>query len=170
MCGVAGLFFARRGCDVGAPDLPLDWAVGSRVKGHATDAVDKHDARQVAGEILHPLEERVFITFIGRFKAQQDDRGGGRSELDGGTWVGAGYDVRRGPDARVVDQLDEMFTHRLAAGFVLHYAQQSPDWPTIWPNRKNITTPRIVKVQGVKTPLKVPKPVLSWPRSVLLFT
>ncbi|GAA4452580.1 hypothetical protein GCM10023156_22110 [Novipirellula rosea] len=33
-----------------------------------------------------------------------------------------------------------------------------PAWPTTNPNRKNMMTPRIVNMQGVKTPAMVPNP------------
>ena len=32
----------------------------------------------------------------------------------------------------------------------------TPDWPTTWPRRRNMITPRMVSVQGVNTPPKVP--------------
>jgi hypothetical protein len=35
---------------------------------------------------------------------------------------------------------------------------QSPTWPTTQPKRKYIITPRIVKIEGVNTPPKVPNP------------
>ena len=40
-----------------------------------------------------------------------------------------------------------------------------PDWPTIWPKRRNMITPRIVSTFGVNTPLKVPKSVRDEPAS-----
>lgn len=36
-------------------------------------------------------------------------------------------------------------------------AVHRPAFPTTWPKRRNMMTPRIVSVQGVKTPPKVPK-------------
>ena len=33
----------------------------------------------------------------------------------------------------------------------------SPTWPSTHPERRYMTTPRIVRMLGVKTPLKVPK-------------
>ena len=35
-------------------------------------------------------------------------------------------------------------------------ALKMPAWPTTWPKRRNMMTPRIVSVLGVKTPPKVP--------------
>ena len=39
-------------------------------------------------------------------------------------------------------------------------ACNKPAWPTTWPKRRNMITPRIVSVQGVNTPANVPKPRL----------
>jgi hypothetical protein len=39
-------------------------------------------------------------------------------------------------------------------------APQSPVWPTTQPNRRYMITPKMVRMEGVKTPPKVPSPVL----------